>query len=141
MPTATQTPLDKVSDIIDTYPSVARQRFQALRTLIFTVAKDTPAIGPLTETLKWGEPAYLTQASKAGTTVRLAWKPKTPDTISLFVNCNTSLVEDWRAHYGEQLSLIGNREIRLALDAPLPTAALKHCIAMALTYHLRKSNT
>ena len=70
--------------------------------------------------------------------MRIAWSDKRPDTLGLYVNCQTSLIEDWRARYGNELIFIGNREVRLPLDAPLPTEPLRHCIAMALTYHIRK---
>ena len=53
---------------------------RALRSLLVEVAEDL-CVGPLTETLKWGEPAYLTEVTKAGTTVRIAWKPATPSMI------------------------------------------------------------
>ncbi|MEM7493881.1 MAG: hypothetical protein AAF296_10890 [Pseudomonadota bacterium] len=48
------------------------------------------------------------------------------------------LIEDWRTRYEDTLTFIGNREVRLPLDAPLPTEPLRHCIAMAFTYHARK---
>ncbi|MBR9834847.1 MAG: hypothetical protein GYB42_06590 [Alphaproteobacteria bacterium] len=58
--------------------------------------------------------------------------------IGLFVNCQTTLLDEWREHYSETLDLIGNREIRLPLGEPLPLEPLRHCIAMALTYKTRK---
>ena len=48
----------------------ARAGLLRLREQIFAVAEDTPGTMPLTETLKWGQPAYLT-ANKVGTTLRL----------------------------------------------------------------------
>ncbi len=128
-----------VAAVYDAYPAQARKRLLALRQLIFNTAARQPGIGPLTETLKWGEPAYLTQATKSGTTIRLGWSPKHPSAASLFVSCQTSLIEDWRAQYARDLTFIGNREIRFPLGQPLPAAPVRHCIAMALTYHQRKS--
>ena len=135
--TAPPAPKDDVSAVLNAAPPEARACLSALRDLIFEVAAETPSVGPLTETLKWGEPSYAPATPRIGTAVRIAWKPKTPDTVSLFVNCKTSLLDDWRGLYGDVLNLIGNREIALPLDQPLPTGPLTHCIAMALTYNLK----
>lgn len=134
-------PPTHVAAVFQSYPARARRPLMALRQLVIDTAAGLPEAGALTETLKWGEPSYLTEATRSGTTLRLAWSQKRPDAISLFVNCQTTLVENWREHYGETLELVGNREIRLPLAAPLPTEALAHCIAMALTYHHRKTSS
>ena len=120
------------------YPSNAYAALMQIRGWIFDLAADHPAIGEITETLKWGEPAYLTDRPKSGTTIRLAWSPKRPDSAGIFVNCQTTLLDDWRGLYGETLDLVGNRQIRLPLGAPLPADPIRHCLAMALTYHQRK---
>jgi hypothetical protein len=119
----------------DAYPKPARDQLLKLRTLVFEAAASLPETSPITETLKKGEPSYL---NKAGTTIRLAWSGKRPDVIGLFVNCQTTLLDAWRTQYSDTLDLVGNREIRLPLDVPLPLDPLRHCIAMALTYKTRK---
>ncbi len=124
-----------VKAVYNRYPKPARIQLLKPLDLVFETAANLPKTGPITETLKWGEPSYL---NKAGTTIRLAWSDKRPDVVGLFVNCQTSLLDDWREHYSETLDLIGNREIRLPLGAPLPLDPLRHCIAMALTYKSRK---
>lgn len=128
-----------VRPTFEAFPPAPRARLLELRKLVLDTATRTHGSGALTETLKWGEPAYLTNATKAGTTIRIGWKAKTPGHVSLFVSCQTSLVEEWRALYEPTLTFAGNREIILPLAAPLPRAELAHCIAMALTYHKRKS--
>ena len=65
----------RVAQVFDSYPPALRTRLLALRALIFEVAASTPGVGELEETLKWGEPAYLTTQSKSGSTVRIAWQP------------------------------------------------------------------
>lgn len=122
-------------------PPRARACLKALRTLIRDTARVTPAAGPLTETLKWGEPAFLTEATKSGTTLRLGWKPAEPGIVRLLVHCSTTLVSEWRDRYGDTLDFEGTRAIRFDTGAPLPRAELAHCIAMALTYHSRKSGS
>jgi len=108
--------------------------------MILTIAASLPQTGRITETLKWGQPAYLTQQTKSGTTIRLGWD-EAGTGLSLFVHCQTTLVDEWRAHYSDQLTFVGTREITIPTDSPLPKAPLKHCVAMALTYHSRKTKT
>ncbi|WP_373006706.1 DUF1801 domain-containing protein [Hyphomonas sp.] len=112
-----------------------------LRDLIRDTARTTPGIGPLTETLKWGEPAFLTEATKSGNSIRLGWKPATPTTAQLLVHCSTTLVNEWRNLYAGTLAFSGTRAILLDLRKPLPRPDLAHCIAMALTYHSRKQTS
>lgn len=130
-----QTP---VFHVFETYPAPAKDLLLRVRTLLYETADSLPEAGRITETLKWGEPAYLTSAPKSGTTIRLAWSPKRPDSAGIFVNCQTTLLDEWRTLYGETLDLVGNRELRLTLGAPLPADPIRHCLAMALTYHQRK---
>ncbi|MCP5373067.1 MAG: DUF1801 domain-containing protein [Hyphomicrobiales bacterium] len=127
----------EVEAVVGAYPPAARRRFEELRRLVYQVAEREGA-GPLTETLKWGEPAYLTAASKAGTTVRLAWKAKEPAVIGAYVNCNTTLVETWRRMFDGTLAFAGNRAVLLDLAGPLPDRPLAICLAQALTYHRDK---
>ncbi|WP_321490599.1 hypothetical protein [uncultured Hyphomonas sp.] len=127
-----------VFDVYETYPRKARGQLLLVRTILYETAHSLPGAGRITETLKWGEPAYLTERPKSGTTIRLAWSPRRPDSAGIFVNCQTTLLDEWRALYGETLDLVGNREIRLPLGQTLPAEPVRHCLAMALTYHQRK---
>ena len=123
----------EVAPVFASWPVPARRRLLALRELVFDVADATPGVGPLSETLKWGEPAYLTEQTRAGTTLRLAWKPRAPNHVSLFVHCGTSLVDGFRA-LDPELHCIGDRELRLAIAEELP-ASVRTCVEMTLTYH------
>jgi hypothetical protein len=135
--------MDKIQEIPNmdvyekflSYPPKARAKLLALREIIFQVAGDNPEIGALTETLKWGEPSYLTSASKSGTTVRIDWKKSTPDQCYLYVHCNTALIHSFQSLYGS-LHYEGNRAIILPINQTLPKKELAHCIKLALTYHL-----
>lgn len=126
-----------VAAVLDACPAPARLRLMEVRDLILATAAEMPEVGVLTETLKWRQPAYLTNQTKSGTTLRLGWADD-GTSISLFVHCQTSLVSEWRQRYEEALTFVGNRELVVAADQPLPVAPLQHCIAMALTYHARK---
>ncbi len=132
-----QCPL-KIQSTIRQCPTNLLPLVSQLRDLILRTAASNPDIGPLTETLKWGQLSYLTEQTKSGTTLRLGWDKENAAFVSLFVHCQTSLVGEWRDLYEDQLTLIGNRELRIATDKPLPTDAITHCITMALTYHSRK---
>jgi Domain of unknown function (DU1801) len=130
-------PPEAIITVIDTYPPVVRTRLLTLRRLIHEAAAAHDA-GPLTETLKWGEAAFLTKASKSGTTVRFAWKRAAPGRIGLYFNCKTSLIEEFRTLFDGNLTFEGNRAILLPVDGPVPENILRACLGMALTYHLRK---
>jgi len=129
----------QIQQTIAPYPKAAQSAFGQIRTLIYQTAASRPEVGPLTETLKWGEPGYLTQITKSGTTIRLAWKPKHPDHLGLFVNCRTTLIDTIKTLY--PLKTDGNRAVMIPLNEPLPTQALGHLITLAQTYHLKRPLT
>ncbi len=135
MTAAPPTPPD-VAAALDGIPPAARQRLADLRALIFETAAATPGVGALTETLKWGEPAYLTEATKSGSTIRLGVAKD--GRCALYLNCKTTLVEEYRAAFSDVLGFEGNRAVLLDPQAPLPRDSLAQAIAMALTYHRRK---
>ena len=109
----------------------------ALRRLIFDTAKATEGVGPLEETLKWGQPSYLTPETKSGSTIRIDQVKPADDRYAVYFHCQTDLVETFRELYPE-LRYGGNRSILLDVEERLPEAALRHCVALALTYHLNK---
>lgn len=123
------------------HPEAVRARLLDIRSLIFEVAAEADGVGPLTETLKWGEPAYLTEASGSGSTVRLGATRSLPDRCAVFFNCNTTLVETFRLHLGGELEFEGNRAVIVPAQAGLPEAALAFCLRAALTYHQRKAGS
>ena len=127
-----------VASRFDSYSPDMRRRLLALRSLIFSVAAEIPGVGPLEETLKWGQPAYLTSASRTGTTLRLDADASADGDHALYVNCQTDLVERWRDRF-PGLRFSGTRAINLRSTAPLPEDDLAQCISMALTYHVDKN--
>lgn len=117
---------------LDSYPPAAQRAIWKLRTLILDVAGRTDGVKKLEETLKWGEPSYLT---KTGSTIRIAWKEKTSEHFSIFFKCTSKLVPTFRFLYPETFHFEGNREIRFRLGQELPEKELAHCIKLALVYH------
>ncbi|MEM9011207.1 MAG: DUF1801 domain-containing protein [Pseudomonadota bacterium] len=108
----------------------------SLRRLIFETAATTPGVGRLQETLKWGEPAYLTAESKSGSTLRLG--PAKQGGFALYAHCQTTIISDFRALFPDDFHFEGNRAVRFHAAAPLPQEKLRLLIASALTYHLNK---
>jgi hypothetical protein len=110
-----------------------------LKALILEVAARTPEIGPLEESLKWGERSFTPARRNVGSSVRIA--PRRNGDVALMFICHTNLVEEFRGLYPEALAFEGNRAIVLSKGADADRAALEHCIALALTYKLRKRQT
>jgi hypothetical protein len=128
----------EIAVAFDAFTPALRSRLLELRALILEVAAETPGVGRLTEALKWGEPAYLTEATKSGSTIRLGVTRSAPPRCAIYLNCKTTLVEEYRAAFAEAFEFEGNRAVLLDPAAPLPKSALAQAIAMALTYHRRK---
>jgi hypothetical protein len=102
-----------------------------MRKLIFTVAEGNN-MGTVEETLKWGEASYFV---KGGSALRIDWKPKDPEVIRIYFNCQTRLVETFREIYPDGIEYEGNRAITISFNAQVEQGVLEHCIELALKYH------
>lgn len=126
-----------IAAAFDDFAPNTQKQLMALRSLIFEAAAELE-VGPLTETLKWGQPAYFTDASKSGTTIRLGTAKAQPDICALLVHCQTTLVTEFREVLDHPaISFEGNRAVLFPAAEPLPEEPLTHCIVQALTYKLR----
>ena len=121
-----------VARVFDSYAEAMRDKMMRLRQLILDTASETEGVNGLEETLKWGEPSYLT---KGGSTVRMDWKDRAPDQYAMYFNCNTSLVATFKKIYGDVFKFEGNRAIVFGENDELPIDELRHCVSIALTYH------
>ena len=119
----------------DSYPPHIRPYMERLRQLILDVASQLNDVGKIEQTLKWGEPSFLTSHSKTGATIRIDWKAKFPDRYALYVNCKTTLIDTYKTLFPE-LTYEGNRAILFDINQNLPEKELRICIAMALRYHI-----
>jgi hypothetical protein len=136
----TSLPVPKaVAEALGQYPEPIRLRLVQVRDLIFAVAAETEGVGPLTETLKWGEPAYLTEASRSGTTIRLGISKFAPEQCAVFVNCQTTLIDTFRAHFANDFAFEGQRALLLPATGDLRREPLALCLRAALTYHRQKA--
>ena len=127
-----------VAAVFDRYPQALRGKLLLLRRLILDVAAQTPGVGELEETLKWGQPAYLTTKSKSGSLVRIDQIKSQRGKYAMYFHCQTTLVDSFRAMYRDEFEFDGNRSIVFDVDDELPETELSCCIALALTYQLRK---
>jgi hypothetical protein len=127
-------PPPEVRAVFDALPHDQREALLLLRRLILQAAAEAD-VGELLETLKWGDPAYLPKRPRVGTTVRINALKGSTDRYAMYVHCQTTLMDQYRLLYPETFAFDGQRALLFSVSEPVPEAALRHCIALALTYH------
>lgn len=125
----------KVAGKFAAYPKEIQPKIDFLRSLIVETATENESVAALEETLKWGEPSYL---AKKGSTIRIDWKPKTPNQYAIYFKCTSKLVTTFREVYGDTFNYEKNRAILFGLEDEIPKTELKSCIRLALNYHSLK---
>ncbi len=123
-----------VARAFDDFPDECRSQLRSIRELIFEVAASDPRVGTLEETLKWGQPAYLTPETKSGSTMRLA-VPKTGG-YGIYTHCQTSIMSDFQSVFSD-LKFDGNRGVLFQSDDEPPLDVLRPLVKGALMYHLK----
>ncbi len=123
-----------VAHVFDAFPEVERGCLLQMRTLVFDAAARIDGVGRIEETLKWGQPSYLTPDTKSGTTLRLGL-PKSGG-VGMFVHCQTRIISEFQAQFPEDFSFDGTRGVLIDPSQPLPLDKIEILIARALTYHL-----
>ena len=106
--------------------------------MIFETAEESIEVGNISETLKWGQPSYLTSEPKSGTTIRLDQIKSDDGKFALYLHCQTSLIESYREIFQNKLKFEDNRAIIFDISEEIPEEELKICISMAQRYHLDK---
>lgn len=122
----------RVKPVFENYPVLVKEKMEDLRNLIIETAREMPEVASLEETLKWGEPSYLT---KHGSTLRIDWKSKSPDHYAMYFKCTSRLVETFKLVFDQKFRFEGNRAIVFQLDEVVPETELKECIRATLRYH------
>lgn len=122
----------QVETIFANYPDFVRDKMQHLRNLVIETAEETEGVTLLEETLKWGEPSFVT---KNGSTLRMDWKEKAPDQYAMYFQCTSRLVNTFRLVFDHKFQYEGKRAIVFQLNQKVPELELKECIKAALTYH------
>jgi hypothetical protein len=128
----------EVDSVFASYPARVRSKLLALRRLILEVAAATEGVGALEETLKWGQPSYLTPQTNSGSTIRIDRDKDDDSRYAMFFHCQTDLVATFREMYPDQFAFVGNRSIVFDAGKRIPERALRHCVSLALTYHLNR---
>ena len=120
----------------ESYEGPRGDKIRSLRMLVLDVAEKTDGVGQIEECLKWGQPSFVTKKPKSGSTVRIDEVGGTDDKYAMYFICNTNLVERFREQYPDTFDYEGNRAIIFDVTDEVPEIELRHCVAMALTYHL-----
>jgi hypothetical protein len=126
---------NEVAEVFNNYPEHMHEKLLFLRQLILDTASETEGLSVLEESLKWGEPSYLT---KSGSTIRIDWKESKPKQYTMYFHCKTKLVDTFKELYSDKFKFEGNRAIVFHNDDEIPIVELKHCISLSLTYHRKK---
>ena len=122
----------RVNDVFANYPDFVRDKLRHLRELVIETAEETEGVAVLEETLKWGEPSFVT---KNGSTLRMDWKEKTPDQYAMYFQCTSRLVDTFRLVFDHKFQFEGKRAIVFKLNEKIPELELKECIRASLIYH------
>lgn len=122
----------EVTEKINQYPKDIQVKLEFLRNLILETASEIESINKIEETLKWGEPSFIT---KHGSSIRIDWKEKHPNQYAMYFNCKTKLIDTFKERYKNTFRFENNRSIVFNIDDNIPIEELKHCIALSLTYH------
>ncbi len=125
-----------VKEVFAAFPGDVADDLLRLRALIFDVAAETDGVGSVHETLKWGQPAYLTPETKSGSTIRLG-APKDGG-VALYAHCQTTIIPDFRGSFPDAFTYEGNRAVRFSAGEAPADGPLRLLIKSALTYHLNK---
>jgi len=128
-----------VAAVFASYAKAVRPALFALRRLVLDTADATAGVGAIEETLKWGQPAYLTSETGSGSTIRIApTGPNSEYDYAMYFICNTNLIQTFEHMFGDVFAYDRNRALLFTLDADIPQNELRECVAMALTYHRSK---
>ena len=128
----------EVAGIFQAYPVDVKAKLLFLRQLIFDVASRTDGVGELEETLKWGQPSYLTPVTKSGSLIRVDRIKSQEGKYAMYFHCQTTLVDTFKEMYRGVFEFEGNRSIIFSAKDKIPVEELSQCISTALTYHLKK---
>jgi hypothetical protein len=128
-----------LSDDLFTHLSAEmKTALMSLRDLVLDTARTTEGVGPIEEALRWDQLSFITAQTKSGSTIRIDVLRNDPNKYAVYVHCQSGLIDEFRNRYPSQMTYVDQRSIVFTLGQPLPMAELKHCISLALTYHLRK---
>lgn len=128
-----------ILDQISRWPEPAQLRLQAMRSLFHEVAA-TAGIGPLDESLKWGQPAWRPNKPRTGSTLRLNWSTAEPASMMAYVDCKTDLAAQMQTRFPNLPGNDGRRALRFDLTGS-DDEALWQLAHLTFTYHRAKQSS
>lgn len=124
-----------VADVYQAMPDGARKTALALRELVFGIASQTPEVGAIEETLRWGQPSYITPETKSGSTLRIG--ATKAGEAAIYAHCGTTIISTYAATFPEMDRIEGNRAVIFASANDIVPERLRLLIKHGLTYHLK----
>lgn len=118
---------------------VARDGMLALRDLILETADGIAGIGRIEETLRWGQPAYLTSQSRCGTTLRIGLAKQAR--FALFVHCRTQIIPEFTRTFSGWDRVDGTRAVLFDTASQIDPFRHGWLVERALTYHKSPKRT
>ncbi|MBG1231224.1 DUF1801 domain-containing protein [Aestuariivirga litoralis] len=127
-----------LTQTVKPYSKGVQARLKEVRALIVETARQTDGVGKLLEALRWGQFSFLTPETGSGSTIRIDGRRDDEGKLAIYFHCQSGLVNEFKQHYPKTFTFEGDRALVFDASLPLPRAELSHCIALALTHHLRK---
>lgn len=121
-----------VQAAFDKLPKVSRTGAMILRDLIYRTAHELPDNPPLTECLRWGQPAYITPK---GSTLRIG-VPKS-GAFALYAHCQSTIISQFAQTFGTEYKIDGNRAVIFDSPNQIDPEHLRLLIKHALTYKVK----
>lgn len=115
----------EVETVFNTFADDTRAGALALRGLVLGIGGDE-----VTETLRWGQPAYVTPK---GSTLRVG--PHKEACFALYAHCQSTIVSSYAAAFPGWDRLDGNRAVLFDTPKDIEPERLSHLIRHALNYH------
>ena len=128
-------PPEAVAAAYDAFPAEVRSGALALRALVLETAAGLPHVGAVEECLKWGQPAFTTPETKAGSTLRIGC-PKQGG-FAIYAHCQSNIISSFAETFPGQDDVEGNRAIRFSDADQIDPARHGQLVAHALQYHLK----
>lgn len=125
-----------ILDQITRWPASAQLQLQSMRTVFHNVA-EAAEVGPLDESLKWGQPAWRPRSPRTGSTLRLNWSAADPARITAYVDCKTDLAAQMQLRFPDLSGNDGRRALHFDLLAP-DADSLWQLAFLTFTYHRAK---
>ncbi|MGH1423915.1 MAG: DUF1801 domain-containing protein [Pseudooceanicola sp.] len=125
----------QIAAYFDAAPAKDRAGLAVLRALIFDCAADLPDVGALCETLRWGQPSYVSARHRVGTPLRLGLTKG--GGFAIYAHCQTQVIPAFAAAFPGMDRVDGSRGILFRDVGDIDPNRHGQLVRHALTYHLK----